>query len=162
MCFVGRVGHGAGCDAARESNHDENRDSVCVLPWYAHRRVLCTTQCSAMCKRREQGEREGRCERYKQGVCVWAGWHSTMMSRDCNQQQQHQRQLDEHQQSGGCSRDTAGFWNDLALGRRQRATGTGAALSCEVPMCQLPERPRSDFVACRKASDAQIPSCARR
>lgn len=70
MCFVRRVGHGAGCDAARESNHDENRDSVCVLPWYAHRGVLCTTRCSAMCKWRKQKEREGRCEGYKQGVCV--------------------------------------------------------------------------------------------
>lgn len=58
VCFVGRVGHGADCDAARESNHDENRDSVCVLPWSAHRRVLCTTRGAAMCKWREP-KREG-------------------------------------------------------------------------------------------------------
>lgn len=28
--WVRLVGHGADCDAARESNHDENRDSVCA------------------------------------------------------------------------------------------------------------------------------------
>lgn len=49
MCFVGRVGNGARCDAGREGNHDENRDSVCVLPRYAHRRVPCTTRRGAIC-----------------------------------------------------------------------------------------------------------------
>lgn len=63
-------------------------------------------------------------------VGVWAGWHSTMMSRDCKQQQ-HQRQLDEHQQSGGVLAIRLGSGMIWTGGRE--ATGTGAALSCEVP-----------------------------
>lgn len=60
-----------------------------VLPGPVESSVPCTTRCAAICKWPRRNEKEGRSERYKQAgrVCVRAG-ASTVVSRDCKQQQQ--------------------------------------------------------------------------
>lgn len=161
MFWVGLVGHGADCDAARDRNHDENRDSVCPtsyvgvgvgtvydgVRWDSNKRGRDCVQGTC---------REGVC------VCVWVGWHSTtVVSRDCEQQHQHQHQLEHQHSRGGApfSCRTAGFWNGLGGTEDREVTGTGAASPWEVSRCQVPEQPRSDFCCVWKSfrcSDPQV------
>lgn len=134
----------------RESNHDVNRDSVCVLPGMPPGEYYV--------RGGSQKWMESLSAGYKQGVlCVWVGTQ-TVVSRDW--EQEHRPQL-EHQQSRG---EEGGFLalqlcSGMVWAVCRVATGTGAAGCCEVSRCQVPERARSDFCCVWKSfrcSDPQV------
>lgn len=97
------------------------------------------------------------------GVCVctckWVGWQSTVVSRDCEQQHQHQL---EHQQSrGGVPSPRGTGWVLEWSGQycRQRGHWHWRRMCCEV---SSQDGLDPTFVACGKSSDAQMLRCGQR